>query len=194
MAPARQTPRFSTSNLRSDVSGTIAQSLSFPQIEVSAKAMELVVRDCGKRLDTEVCRSAARGFRDWIRAVVGAVAPNSGDCARDGWDVQVTPASQESETGGPVGKNTRLKLGESLETDAVSKASYRRRGNRPAGSRADDAPPPAAIRRRPKTHRTGSRHHPRNHLGAARSIRRGHAFRRRHRPRLHVHPAHRRCG
>ncbi len=42
-----------------------------------------------------------------------------------GWDVELTPASQQPESSGAtlLTKNTRLELGEALETDAVSKAS-----------------------------------------------------------------------
>jgi hypothetical protein len=45
--------------------------------------------------------------------------------ARNGWAVEVTVASPQPESGGatPATKNTRLELGEALETDAVSKAS-----------------------------------------------------------------------
>ena len=43
---------------------------------------------------------------------------------RYGWEVEVTAASQQPETGvTPARKNTRLELGEALETDAVSKAT-----------------------------------------------------------------------
>jgi hypothetical protein len=45
--------------------------------------------------------------------------------ARYGWDVEVTPASQQQESGlaGVAGQKGRLELGETLETDARSKAS-----------------------------------------------------------------------
>jgi FecR protein len=45
--------------------------------------------------------------------------------ARQSWEVEVTPASQQSHSGDATlgSKITRLKLGEALETDAASKAS-----------------------------------------------------------------------
>jgi hypothetical protein len=45
--------------------------------------------------------------------------------ARYGWDVEVTAASPQPESDGasPARKNSRLELGEALETDAVSRAS-----------------------------------------------------------------------
>ncbi len=50
-------------------------------------------------------------------------SPRIPTMARDGWDVEVTLASPRSEAAEAAGKSTRLALGESLETDAVSKAS-----------------------------------------------------------------------
>jgi hypothetical protein len=50
-------------------------------------------------------------------------SPRISTMARDGWDVEVTPSSARSEAAETAGKSTRLALGESLETDAVSKAS-----------------------------------------------------------------------
>jgi hypothetical protein len=50
--------------------------------------------------------------------------PHSPATAHDGWDVEVTPTSQGSENGGAAsGRSMLLELGESLETDALSKAS-----------------------------------------------------------------------
>jgi hypothetical protein len=52
-------------------------------------------------------------------------SPRTPAVARNGWDVQVTSASQKSENGdsGVASKSERLELGETLETDAASKAS-----------------------------------------------------------------------
>jgi hypothetical protein len=52
-----------------------------------------------------------------------ARSPNTERMAHDGWDVEVTSASQHSGNGDARGKSERLELGESFETDATSKAS-----------------------------------------------------------------------
>jgi hypothetical protein len=53
-----------------------------------------------------------------------ARSPSAPVVSRDGWDVEVTSTSQHSENGdATAGRNTRLELGEYLETDALSKAS-----------------------------------------------------------------------
>ncbi len=95
---------------------------SFPQIEVSARRWswwsEIAASAWTPRFAAALLVVFAIGSALWL-----ARSPRTPAIAHDGWDVQVTPASQDSETSGPAGKNTRLKLGESLETDAVSKAS-----------------------------------------------------------------------
>jgi hypothetical protein len=95
---------------------------SFPQIEVCARSAGwwsvIAASAWTPRFAAALLVVFAIGSALWL-----ARSPRTPAIARDGWDVQVTPASHDSETDGPAGKNTRLKLGESLETDAVSKAT-----------------------------------------------------------------------
>jgi hypothetical protein len=95
---------------------------SFTQIEVSARRWsrwsEIAASARTRRFAAALLVVFAIGSSLWLARSPGAPA-----IAHDGWDVQVTPASQASETSGPAEKNTRLGLGESLETDAVSKAT-----------------------------------------------------------------------
>jgi hypothetical protein len=52
-----------------------------------------------------------------------AMSPSTSVSQRYGWDVQVTSTSRQSENGSATtAKNTRLELGDSLETDIASKA------------------------------------------------------------------------
>jgi len=94
----------------------------FPQIELPARRQswwsETAANVLTPRFAAALLVVFAIGSSLWL-----ARSPRTPAIAHDGWDVEVTPASQQSENGGPVGKSTRLELGESLETDAVSKAS-----------------------------------------------------------------------
>jgi hypothetical protein len=95
---------------------------SFTGIEVPARRWswwsEIAASAWTPRFAAALLVVFAIGSALWL-----ARSPRTPAIAHDGWDVQVTPASQDSETSGPAGKNTRLELGESLETDAVSKAT-----------------------------------------------------------------------
>jgi hypothetical protein len=61
---------------------------------------------------------SAMGSGLWL-----ARSPNALRMAQDGWDVEVTSASAHPGSADAAGKSARLELGESLETDAASKAS-----------------------------------------------------------------------
>src|ERR1700722_9508743 len=81
---------------------------SFPQFEVSARRWSWW-SEIAASAWTPRCAAALLVVFAIGPALWSAGSPRSPAIAHDGWDVQVTPASQDSETGGPAGKNTRLK-------------------------------------------------------------------------------------
>jgi hypothetical protein len=96
---------------------------AFPQIDLPARRhvwwSEIAAKVWAPRLAAALLVVFAIGSSLWL-----ARSPRTPVIAHDGWDVEVTPVSQPSENAGATaGRNTRLELGEALETDAVSKAS-----------------------------------------------------------------------
>jgi hypothetical protein len=95
----------------------------FPQIELPARPHSwwsgISAKVWTPRFAAALLVAFAIGSGLWL-----ARSPRTPAIARDGWEVEVIPASQRSENGGAIaGSSTRLELGGSLETDAVSKAS-----------------------------------------------------------------------
>jgi hypothetical protein len=94
----------------------------FPQIEASGWRSswwsELGSNTWLPRFAAALLIVSAMGSGWWL-----ARSPNASRMAHDGWDVSVTSASPNSGNGDTAGKSARLELGESLETDATSKAS-----------------------------------------------------------------------
>jgi hypothetical protein len=94
----------------------------FPQIDFPARRLswwsEVTANAWTPRFAAALLVVSAIGSGLWL-----ARSPHAPAIARDGWDVQVTSAPQHSGNGDAAGKSTRLELGESLETDALSKAS-----------------------------------------------------------------------
>jgi hypothetical protein len=96
---------------------------TFAQIELPARRLrwwsEIATSAWTPRFAAVLLVVSAIGSGLWL-----ARSPSTPVVSRDGWDVEVTSASQHSENGdATAGRNTRLELGESLETDALSKAS-----------------------------------------------------------------------
>jgi hypothetical protein len=94
----------------------------FPQIAFPARRLswwsEVTANAWTPRFAAALLVVCAIGSGLWL-----ARSPHAPATARDGWDVEVTSASQPSGSGDAAGRSTRLELGESLETDALSKAS-----------------------------------------------------------------------
>ncbi len=95
---------------------------TFAQIELLARRLrwwsEIAASTWTPRFAAVLLVVSAIGSGLWL-----ARSPHAPAAARDGWDVQVTSASQHSGNKDAAGRSTRLELGESLETDALSKAS-----------------------------------------------------------------------
>jgi hypothetical protein len=96
---------------------------SFAQIELDARRQswwsDIAASVWTPRFAAALLVVLAIGSSLWL-----ARSPRSPAIAHDGWEVEVTPASQGSENSGAAsGRSMLLELGESLETDAVSKAS-----------------------------------------------------------------------
>jgi hypothetical protein len=97
---------------------------AFPQIEPPARRAgwwsEMVLGAWTPRFAAAMLVVSAIGCGLWLLYSTRTPAP-----AANGWHVEVTAASQHPEGGSatPAAKNSRLQLGEALETDAVSKAS-----------------------------------------------------------------------
>jgi hypothetical protein len=93
-----------------------------PQIEIPARRLrgwsEVTAHVWTPRLAAALLVVSAIGSGLWL-----ARSPNTPAITRDGWDLELTSTSQHSGNGDAAGKSTRLELGESLETDALSKAS-----------------------------------------------------------------------
>jgi hypothetical protein len=95
----------------------------FPQIELPTRRQrwlsKIAANVLAPRFAAALLVVFAIGSSLWL-----ARWPPAPAIARDGWDVEVTPVSEKSENAAATaGKSTRLELGESLETDAASKAS-----------------------------------------------------------------------
>ena len=95
---------------------------TFAQIELPARRLrwwsEIAASAWTPRFAAVLLVVCAIGSGLWL-----ARSPHAPATARDGWDVQVTSASQHYGNSDAAGRSTRLELGESLETDALSKAS-----------------------------------------------------------------------
>ena len=96
----------------------------FPNIEPPARRRgwwaEIVRSAWTPRFAAATLVVSAIGFGLWL-----SQSSETPTAPRYGWAVEVTAASPQSESAGasPATKNTRLELGEALETDAVSKAT-----------------------------------------------------------------------
>jgi hypothetical protein len=94
----------------------------FPQVEVPGWRLswwsEMASSTWMPRFAAVLLVVSAMGSGLWL-----ARSPNTVRMAQDGWDVEVTSTLAHSGSGDAAGKSARLELGESLETDAASKAS-----------------------------------------------------------------------
>jgi FecR protein len=95
-----------------------------PAIQVPAQPLrwwsEIALNPWTPRFAAALLVVSAIGCSLWL-----AQSSRRPDVARNGWDVEVTSASQPSENGdaGVAKKSERLELGETLETNAATKAS-----------------------------------------------------------------------
>jgi hypothetical protein len=96
----------------------------FPQIEPPARRLgwwsEIVQSAGTPRFAAAMLVVSAIGCGLWL-----SLSSRTPVAERNGWEVQVTAASQKPDSAGAtsIKKNTRLELGETLETDALSTAT-----------------------------------------------------------------------